>query len=123
MYTTKMLTCGVDFAATTRRWFFQILEDAALANRAFVVAMLPQGLKLLFQRRQLGDTLSDMSNMFVDQHVHSIAIPLGLIPITEQGADFIVSHVQRSAPADQLQPLQLCRIVMSIVTGGSAGQR
>ena len=85
--------------------------------------MPAQGLQLLFQRHKLGDTPSDVGDMLVDQQVDGIAIPLGLIPIAEQGADFIVGHVQRAATADQLQSFQLRHIVMAIVAGGSAGQR
>lgn len=101
----------------------KLFEDAAIARRPRFAALFAQVPQLLFQPLQLGDTHRDEVDMDVEQFVDPLADFIRRIAKAQQRADFIQSHVQRSAMADEGQTRDMHFIVEAIVAFGTPRRR
>ena len=85
----------------------QFGQDAALASLLRFMAAFPQGLELPLQRSQLLDAGSHMTNVFVEQIVHLLAIFVRRVFEAQQHSDFVQRHVQPSAVPNERQPVNV----------------
>ena len=82
-----------------------------MRRRLARAAALAQVLQLPLQRAQLADALRDMADVRVQQRVDVAALRAGGVLHAQQRAYLVQRHVQPAVMADELQPLQLRRVV------------
>jgi hypothetical protein len=93
----------------------QSLQDAAVARRLLHLALGAQLVQLFLQGLQLHDALGHVADVLVQQRVDFAAILLGCVAQAQQFAHFIKRHVQRTAVADELQPLHVPRAIKPVI--------
>ena len=78
--------------------------------------MMAKGTQLLLQVRQFLNARFHMGDVLVKNCVDGAAAVGGLVGQAEQGVNFFVAHVQRTAVADKAQTLQMLRAVHPEIT-------
>ena len=76
-----------------------------------MAASLPQLLQLLLQRTQFLDAPGHMADVFVEQRIDVRTLRRRRILEAQQRAHLVERHVEAAAVADELQPLEVRRLV------------
>lgn len=96
----------------------QAVHDAAVFDRMLAVALVAQRRQLRLQLLKFFNTRVDVRDVLVDQRMHAAAAVRRRVGQTQQCADFVVSHVERAAIANEAQALDmLCRVTAVIGFG------
>src|SRR5690606_34865697 len=94
----------------------QAVQNAAVfGSVAAGRAALAQRQKLGLQLLQLADARVDVGDVLVEDLVDRFAVALAAVGQRQDGADFLVGHIERAAVADQAQPLLMGLAVAAIV--------
>lgn len=84
--------------------------------------MSSKPLELYLQLGEIPDPDADMFYVFVEQLIDRRAVLLRVLQEREQSPDFIQSHIQRSAAAYELKPLQVRWPIRAIVRTRALGR-
>jgi hypothetical protein len=101
----------------------QLMQDPAVLRGLSLLALTPQRLKLLAEGSKHGDPLSDVTDVLVNQSIHSTTILLRGITHIQQSPNLVQRHVQRTGVPDEDEPLDIVDGVLTIIPERSRGFR
>ncbi|GLZ87825.1 hypothetical protein Pres01_38760 [Metapseudomonas resinovorans] len=85
----------------------ELVKDLASGGLSAFRAALSQFDQLRLQRLQAGNARPHVFDMLIDQFIDTGAIAGRMVPKTQQLANFFQRHVERSAVANERQPLDM----------------
>src|SRR3990167_5230879 len=100
----------------------QRFKCTAIANAYPSRTGTADGTQLLAQRLQLGEALRDQAQVIGEQGIDRVAGQGGVVLQLQQSPDIVVRHVQRAAPNDEGQPVDMLLAILPIVVGGPQGR-
>src|SRR3990167_516685 len=105
------LICSAKMGVSLCFWFGlhgrQPLQDAARLHGLLAMTSLAQGGQLQLEVGEFPYALIDMGDVLIKNLIHRAAALLGPVSQTQQGVDFVVAHVKRTAIADEAQALDV----------------
>lgn len=94
----------------------ELLQDPAILRGLSLLALTPQRLKLLAEGSQHRNPFSDVTDVLINQGIHSTAILLRSITHIQQSPNLVQRHVQRTGVPDKDEPLDIFGGVLTIVS-------